>query len=339
VYDVAFSVRDFEAETAFLLRVARAHAGGAPPQALLELACGPGRHTRAAARAGLRAVGLDRNEAMLAYAREQQAADAASASVSASASASASATASSPAAFVAGDMTALGASAGVGACAPYDIVACLLGSFSHLLTLDDASACLRGAAALLSRRGVLVLQLTHPRALFDGTAAAAARMRDGDDADEEESAWEVPFWDAEAPGLHVCVQWGAPGDTFEPLTQVLHRTVSVTAWAEAADGHNEDAAADVAAAPPLCELREVVPARLFTLPEVQLLAAASGLRVVGLHGDMDVDASPHDEKAHCLVVVLARAADADAAGGGDGAAAARADAAGARAAAAGKQQR
>jgi hypothetical protein len=211
-------------------------------------------------------------------------------------------------------MTALGASAGVAACAPYDIVACLLGSFSHLLTLEDASACLRGAAALLSRRGVLVLQLTHPRALFDGTAAAAARMRGGEDevADDEE-AWEVPFWDADAPGLHVCVQWGAPGDAFDPLTQVLHRTVSVTAWAEAADGHN-NGTDDVAAAPPLCELREVVPSRLFTLPEVQLLAAASGLRVVGLHGDMDVDASPHDEKAHCLVVVLARGADADAAG-------------------------
>jgi hypothetical protein len=232
--------------------------------------------------------------------------------------------------------------------APYDIIACLLGSFSHMLTLSAAAACLRGAAALLAPRGVLVLQLTHPRALFDGSAAAAARTRsaaarddanDDDDADADDAAWEVPFWDADADGLHVCVQWGAPGDAFDPLAQVLHRTVSITAWddaaaAAAAAAKGSDVGSDASGSvPPAVELREVVPARLFTLPEIQLLAAAAGLSLVGAHGDMDVDASPWADDAHSLVVVLARAEEGGDGGGGD-AAGARQDWAGV-----GKQQR
>ena len=75
LYDVAFGLRDFEAETEFLLRAAQAHAG-APPASFLELACGPGRHTRLAAQRGLRAVGLDLSHAMLAYARAEAEAEA-----------------------------------------------------------------------------------------------------------------------------------------------------------------------------------------------------------------------------------------------------------------------
>jgi hypothetical protein len=246
-------------------------------------------------------------------------------------------------------MADLAASPGVMSAAPYDIIACLLGSFSHMLTLSDAAACLRGAAALLARRGVLVLQLTHPRALFDGSAAAAARTQSAaarddandDDGDADDAAWEVPFWDADADGLHVCVQWGAPGDPFDPLAQVLHRTVSITAWDDAAAAaaaasqkSSSDFGSDASGSvPPAVELREVVPARLFTLPEIQLLAAAAGLALVGAHGDMDVDASPWAEDAHSLVVVLARAEESGDGGGGD-AAAARQDWAGV-----GKQQR
>jgi SAM-dependent methyltransferase len=302
LYDVAFGLRDFSAELDFLMSVSAAHAGGTPPASFLELACGPARHARAAAQRGVRAVGLDASAAMLAYAAEQQAAQ----------------PAAHRATFALGDMRAADTHADVAAAAPFDLVACLLGSFSHCVTLADAAACLRSAAALLSRRGVLVLELTHPRELFNGNAAAAARRpartAGGDAAAGEASPhdsgeWEVPFWDAfedgvepGAPGLHVCVEWGAPGDAFCPLTQVLQRTVSLTAW------EGPPAPDDVAElGPPAAEITTVVPARLFTLPELQLLAMNAGLRVAAVHGDLAADACPRAKDAHSMVLVLAHA--------------------------------
>ena len=308
LYDVAFSLRDFEAQTDFMLRAAEAH-GGAAPRSFLELACGPGRHARAAARRGLRATGLDRSAAMLAYAREQQAADGGGAAT-----------------FVEGDMTRLRK----GGLEKHDVIACLLGSFTHLLTWQAALKCLRGCARLLSRRGVVVLELPPPRRLFDGSAAHAARPARGLDAEgAEDAGFEVPSWDVgdEARGLHVAVQWGAPGDAFCPLTQVLRRTVTITAWrddnaardtagvvAASSNGNDDDADDDMDAflsRPPSAEVVECVPSRFYTLPELELLARAAGLRVAALHGDLDASAAADSPEAHALVVVLAHPTDDD----------------------------
>lgn len=68
-YDLIFE-RDVSREVDFVIAAYR-HYAGCEPQATLEVACGPGYHTRAFARCGLRAIGLDLNGAMIALARRK----------------------------------------------------------------------------------------------------------------------------------------------------------------------------------------------------------------------------------------------------------------------------
>lgn len=44
--------------------------------------------------------------------------------------------------------------------------------------------------------------------------------------------------------------------------------------------------------------------RVFTAPEMELLARASGLRLAAAYGDMNVDTPLQDEEAHNMIVVL-----------------------------------
>ena len=50
-----------------------------------------------------------------------------------------------------------------------DMVACLLGTFSHALDNGAAGSAFASAAAALRPGGLLVLELAHPGDLFDGT--------------------------------------------------------------------------------------------------------------------------------------------------------------------------
>ena len=273
LYDAAFGTgRDFDSEIAFLVEAA-ASLGGAPPLSFLELACGPGRHARAAAAAGLTACGLDAAAEMVAYATEQAvlqfgAGDSASPSPR----------------FVLGDMAAPATAPGLPR-GRFDIVACLHGSLGHMLTLEQAAACFDAAAALLSPAGVFVVEVDHPRRLFDGSVAYAARA----DASGEMLA---PTWDVES----LRVQWGAPGDAFDPLRQVLSRTVCVRSLAGLAAG-----------APPL--LHDVVNVRLFTAAELALLASQVGLDVAAVYGGLDDEAEAEDEEAERLVLVFTHGRD------------------------------
>jgi SAM-dependent methyltransferase len=268
VYDAAFcrySQRDFSAEAAFLLRQAAQHAGGAPCTSFLELACGPGRHAHATSALGVRALGLDLSPAMAAYAQGL--------------------IPGSAARFCGGDMSRLAAVAAVANAAPFDLVTCLYSSFTHLCTTADALACLRGVHALLSPRGLLALEFEHPRSLFNGDT------RRGDGSDD----WEVPSsLGFTEEGLALAVCWGAPGDVWDPCTQILHRSVTV-------DVYEQGAAA------PRRAVTEVIPTRLYGVPELHLLAAAAGLRVVATHGALREGVALEDASATRLVMLLAHA--------------------------------
>lgn len=279
LYDVAFgdSCRDFRAETAFMIAAATEHAGVAPTS-LLELACGPGRHARAAAHAGLRAYGLDASMTTLEYARAVQAAEDGG-SVT----------------FLSGDMRAARAALPG---QQFSIVALLNGSLAHLLRSDDAAACLREVHGLLAPAGVAVIEVDHPRRLFDGTAAGAAR---GD----SERGWEVPSWCAYGQGQQVEVLFGAPGDAFDPLSQVVYRTVTLRAW-PGVGGEEQRGEAEMGdLGPPSQEVSEVVPSRYYTLPELELLARRAGLRVLRLAGGLG-STGADDADANSLVLVLCK---------------------------------
>jgi SAM-dependent methyltransferase len=68
-YDIVFA-RDVTSEIDVVEEVYRQCVGGRP-RSMIDLACGPGYHARAAAKRGMRAVGLDLHEQMVAFAADR----------------------------------------------------------------------------------------------------------------------------------------------------------------------------------------------------------------------------------------------------------------------------
>jgi SAM-dependent methyltransferase len=289
VYDAAFGLRDFDAEAQFLVDACRRHGPCPAPKAWLELACGPGRHTRLAAfDHGLRAVGLDLSPAMVAYAQQEAERDCEPQQLSVDSAGN-----REQPLFVHGDMCTAQTHAAVAENGPFDIICLLLGSLSHLTHLEQAAQCFSSAKALLSSTGTFIVEMNHPRHLFDGSISQAARRGGG-----ESSAWEVPGWTAHgSDGRRMDILWGAPDDAWDAVTQVLDRTVQV----------HIHPGADAVKEPPT-HLRCQVPSRLYTAGELHLLAASASLRVVALYGDLEpAGVELNDPHAERLVAVMTHA--------------------------------
>lgn len=189
LYQLAFSYRDFESEAAFLRAVASRHGVGV--ESFLELACGPGDHSLAMARAGLQVAALDTSEEMVAYLTDRSA----SAGLEVEAEV--------------GDMR-------VGR--PdferrFDLVATLIGSVDHLTTNADFCEHLRATAQYLKPGGIYVVDMVHPRTVF-GVESTTERS-----------------WRMERDGLAVEVQWGAESDAFDPIAEVERTSVTLRASA------------------------------------------------------------------------------------------------------------
>ena len=93
--------------------------------------------------------------------------------------------------------------------------------------------------------------------------------------------------------MALAVAWGAPGDAWDPLTQVLHRTVVVDVY-------------QAGAPEPRCAVREVIPTRFYSLQELLLLARLAGLRVVATHGALRDGVALADAGATRMVLLLQR---------------------------------
>jgi SAM-dependent methyltransferase len=157
------------------------------------VACGPGLHARTLAAWGLQVVGLDRNEAMLAYAARQPGGD------------------EDKLRWLAADMR------GFQLDEPVDLAFCLMDSLSHLLTLDDMLAHLRAVAENVSEEGIYVLEQSHPRDAFPDAEAAAS------------TDWTM---EDESGEIVVHTTWGRPEDPFDFATQVGMLTVTMEAERE-----------------------------------------------------------------------------------------------------------
>lgn len=134
LYDLAFSYRDFEAETAFL-RTQYELRRGRPPASFLELAAGPARHALELSRQGLAATGLDLMPEMaargFALAAERNL----------------------PLSYVTADMTDFTLPE------PVDLAACLLISATYLTTEAAFLAHLRCVREALTPGGMYILEL------------------------------------------------------------------------------------------------------------------------------------------------------------------------------------
>eukprot|EP00195_Chlamydomonas_chlamydogama_P005377 CAMPEP_0202890652 /NCGR_PEP_ID=MMETSP1392-20130828/992_1 /ASSEMBLY_ACC=CAM_ASM_000868 /TAXON_ID=225041 /ORGANISM="Chlamydomonas chlamydogama, Strain SAG 11-48b" /LENGTH=373 /DNA_ID=CAMNT_0049574267 /DNA_START=80 /DNA_END=1201 /DNA_ORIENTATION=+ len=288
LYKAAFSYRDISSEVSFLKEVYSRHTEGSELTSVLELGCGPGEHVTGLARAGVpRAVGLDKCPEMLAFARDLASGKAGGAAAGKKAKQAVGFGASSqqkPAPepqqdqsglpvpeFVAGDMTNFEIKG-----APFDMVMCLLGTFSHMLDNSAAAACLRCAVRHLRPGGLLLLELGHPGDLFDGTYII------GDGGKE---VWEVP----QGKNKKIFVEWGAEFDNFDPVTQIIDRTVSISVL----KGEEVEQS-----------IEEVVPYRQYTVQELDLLATMTGLRIQQLYGEMNLEVDLSHEEAYRLIAVL-----------------------------------
>ena len=98
----------------------------------------------------------------------------------------------------------------------------------------------------------------------------------------------------EARGVKVLVEWGREGDAFDVETHVVERTVGFNVL-------------DVTTGQPASgyePVEQIVRCRVFTAPEVDLLARLAGMRVCATYGDMDEDVPLDSEDAHNMLVVL-----------------------------------
>lgn len=239
---------------------------GALPSSVLDLGCGPGSHAIEMALAMptlCTVVALDASAAMLKYARKK----AASAGARVGGAAPGPSARGAALEFVEGDMTSfelLSSGPSSSSIRQFDMATCLLGTLSHALSNAAAASTLRRAAAHLRPGGVFVLELAHPGDLFDGTlllgegqpemwevprrfsssssgggggdkAASAAADKGGFGAAAAKKQQQAKAAtagkrssSAAPPPEHLLVEWGAAGDDFDPLTQVLQRTVTIT---------------------------------------------------------------------------------------------------------------
>ena len=94
----------------------------------------------------------------------------------------------------------------------FDLAVLLVDSASYLLDNDTVLRHLDAVARHLRDGGLYVLEMSHPRDAFGVGASTETR------------------WNSESDdGLRVEMQWGAPGDAFDPVTQIDEVTVTM-AW-------------------------------------------------------------------------------------------------------------
>lgn len=259
LYDEVFSYRDFPAEAKAIKAAYQRHCLDKPLQKLLELGCGPARHAMLLAKQGVSVWALDSSPAMLDYAR--QLAEKEGADVT----------------FVQGDMADFSIQGLEGS---FDAAICLLGTFSHMTTNDQAVSSFSCISRHLRPGGMFLLELAHPGDLFDGTLIIG---------DEGGEMWEV---ESASQGTKLLVEWGAHGDDFDPATQVLSRTVAVNRL----DGQDTSD----------CIHESKVMQRSFTLQELDLLGRLTGLVLRGAYGDLDLKVGLRHEDAYRLVACFVK---------------------------------
>ncbi len=93
----------------------------------------------------------------------------------------------------------------------FELAFLAMDSASYLLDNDAVLRHLQAVAEHLADGGVYVLEMCHPRDTFGVGRSTNSK------------------WVSEANGLRVETQWGAPGDAFDPITQLEEVTVTM-AW-------------------------------------------------------------------------------------------------------------
>jgi SAM-dependent methyltransferase len=187
LYDIAFDFRDVPRQVDFLLELASEYAGRKIASAI-ELGCGPAYHTREMARRSLVSDGLDLEPNMVAYTRGLVKTEGLSCEI------------------IEGNMCTFRSGK------KYDLVYCLMATFSHLQTNKDIVDNLNCAAEMLTDGGIYIISTAHPRDFY------------GDDKPTTKNTWTMTRGD-----ISVETDWGGDNQQFDPLTELDDIVVSFTA--------------------------------------------------------------------------------------------------------------
>ncbi|MDF2631088.1 MAG: Methyltransferase [Symbiobacteriaceae bacterium] len=184
VYEIAFSYRDIPHECNFLTDVYRTICG-APPGAVLELACGPGDHACEFARRGLRVAALDLSSEMTEYLRSRLG------------------SAQADAEILTADMTDFALSR------PVDLAITMIDSLPYLATNSQLVGHFRSVRRSVNPGGLYVVELRHPSDIwFPGADRTTVNQ-----------------WTMERGDLKVTTEWGAvtEHDPITQIERVLTR--------------------------------------------------------------------------------------------------------------------
>lgn len=150
----------------------------------------------------------------------------------------------------------------------FDLVITMLDSTAHLMTLDDFVAYLGCVRDHLADGGLALIEMSHPADRLGDTPRVS-------------NSWSVRKDD-----LSAHVRWGQPGDTLDPISQVVNDHVSI-----AVDGGEV--------------IQGVVPYRFWTFTELEAaIRLAGGLTVEAQYGDFDVEVSLRSPDAWRMITLL-----------------------------------
>ena len=232
IYEQAFSYRDYPNECEFLSSVHERWGTNVNLERFLEVAAGPADHALELARRGIVCSALDLAPTMVQHGRKK----AKNAGLALD--------------YLHGDMVDFTSDRS------FQLVACLLNSFSYLLSNADVLCHLDAVAEVLEPSGLYVMELSHPSELFG--------------CDITKKSWTVQSDKGEVTTL-----WTRLGD-YDPLTLVADFRVSMKFTS--VDGA-------------LQEFESRGRQRFFTLNELHALVQASGrFEIVEVLGKLDVNA-------------------------------------------------
>lgn len=192
LYDVAFSFRDYPAETGVLEAWYRRASGNTQISSVLELACGPCAHALEFVARGASATGLDISANMCAYARSKAQ------------------SLGRPLEVECADMIDfdLGKT--------FDLAILMLNSVGHIYTLDALVKHFTAVGRHLSPGGVYVIEMPHPNN-FLGRTGRAPGVGVG-----------LP-WRVRRGELEVEVTWGTEDDPYDAIAQIFDARVEIRA--------------------------------------------------------------------------------------------------------------
>jgi len=175
----------------------------------------------------------------------------------------------------------------------------LLGSMQHLLSNDDIISCLTSLHSIIKPGGTVIIELPHPRETF----CMGEMTKNG---------WCVPLEDDEEKEYgKLDIIWGDENDVFDEIQQIRHFTVGLSLTVNDVN----DIPKDEDTSPLFLQMskdgkssiKEIVPMRLFTLQEIDLLARCSGFDLMAKYGALSEDVSiDNEEEGYRMVCILRR---------------------------------